>query len=372
MSCTPEKIASIDITTDDRVAAIRGSRIDFLANSVLSPGYTVKFKNDTPVKPSRAMFHDADQKLLVSNREYPNVLLSIDAETGKNLSERRLMMTSDDHIQPIDFTIPSLKFSQHKQGDVLNLMCIHNNQFFNLNWDLRENKPKQLISLEDKYVNKSSNFMGIATSSTGQIAVGDDNGTIRLFNSPSKLPPGKFYRRAKNNLSQLADPIRHVDVSSDGKWVIWTTKTYLAIVYTEFESEKGGGTLSGFDKPMGAKKPQALILRVDPDELKKHDIKELDLKNGQFDNGPHLDADTNKTIIEEEIVASTGNYILRWKFRPIKLEYHKPRERPILIKPKFYRCKEKIVDKQFKYNTKGVVTAFDYELSDLKLDPDEQ
>lgn len=76
----------------------------------------------------------------------------------------------------------------------------------------------------------------------GGLAIGSLNGEIRLYKEVGQ--------NAKTLLPGLGDPIRAIDMSIDGKWVIATTQTYLLLVPTMCDNGK-----TGFEHRMGKEKP---------------------------------------------------------------------------------------------------------------------
>jgi hypothetical protein len=65
----------------------------------------------------------------------------------------------------------------------------------------------------------------------------------------------------------------------DRKWVVWTTPTFLAIVHFndsgEWDTRK-------------QEKPRAMLLKINPEHLKKYEIKKVDYLPAKFDAGPSL------------------------------------------------------------------------------------
>jgi len=60
--------------------------------------------------------------------------------------------------------------------------------------------------------------------------------------------------------------------------------------------------------------------------------------------------------MEEEIVTSTGPFIIRFKFRQVKMDYKRDRIQ-LNAKPIIYRQEEVIVDKTFSYKGDSIVAA---------------
>lgn len=295
-----------------------------------------------------------------------NVLVRLDTETGKNLGELELSFHAEVE-EPFDAIVPVQKFAQlQAQGELVKLVGTSRNSVFNLEWDTRTPIDQIVLGEDQKHTKQGRThaFTSIATTSKGDIVVGDNEGVVRLFQSPGEKP----LKRAKTNLNQLADRVKAVDVSSDGEWVVWTTKEYLAVVNTKFEDPKSGARVSGFHKSMGAARPDSLILRIPEDMKKKYGITEVNFEGGRFDNGPHANPESG-LIIEEDLVVSTGPFIVRWNFRKVKLEYAKARpEDNCSLPPIIYKQAGNIIDKAFEYGESRIVTALETDINELDLD----
>lgn len=86
----------------------------------------------------------------------------------------------------------------------------------------------------------------------GHIAAGGSDGHVRLFTNT-----GKGLKMAKSEIGVLSgikydllrliisDPVVGIDVSADGQWVIWSTKSYLAVANVSFTGNDGS-THTGF------------------------------------------------------------------------------------------------------------------------------
>jgi hypothetical protein len=115
---------------------------------------------------------------------------------------------------------------------------------------------------------------------------------------------------------------------------------------------------------MPAKQKQVLVLRIPPEDLEHFKIKNLSLSSARFDNSSYQG---DEDIIEEEIVTSTGHFIIRFKFRKVKLDYKKNR-RQERAKPIIYKQEEDIVDKTFSYKGDCIVAALCHDLKKIELD----
>lgn len=297
-----------------------------------------------------------------------NVLVRMDTETGKNLGELELSFHAEIE-EPFDSIMPVQKFAQlQSQNEMVRLVGTSRNSVFNLEWDTRTPMDQIVLGDDQRHTKQGRThaFTSIATTRNGEMVVGDNEGVVRLFSSPAGN--GGAIKRAKTNLNQLADRVRAVDVSADGEWVIWTTKEYLAVVNTKFVDPKTGERASGFAKSMGTSRPDSLILRIPEDLKKKHGITEVNFEGGRFDNGPHSDPGSG-LIIEEDLVVSTGPFIVRWNFRKVKIEYAKARpEDNCKLPPLIYKQAGNIVDKVFEYGQSKIVTALETDINELDLD----
>ncbi len=124
-------------------------------------------------------------------------------------------------------------------------------------------------------------------SMSGQLAVADKEGIVHLFSNPSD-----GVVRAKTNLDQFSGlgEIVGVDVSGDGKWVLWTTRDRILLANVEFRDSKSNQLTSGFSKPMGEAKSDILELRLLPDEMAQLGLKpeQINFVPAKFDNGAFL------------------------------------------------------------------------------------
>lgn len=76
----------------------------------------------------------------------------------------------------------------------------------------------------------------MATSGDGFVAVGSDDGKLRLYSN-------KSLKKAQTAIPSLGAAITAVDVTYDGRWVVATTPDYLLVVNTIFTTtgERGDG-----------------------------------------------------------------------------------------------------------------------------------
>ena len=197
----------------------------------------------------KIMLHDQDRSLVLMNPNNHQSLFQMDLETGKMVSEWRL---HDDitvnQITPVD------KFAQMTPEQTL--LGTSHNALFRI--DPRLSGDKIVIDDMKQYMTKNK-FSSIVTTETGKIAVGSEKGDIRLFDKLGKI--------AKTTLPALGDPIRGIDVTKDGRYLVATTKTYLLLIDTHIGVGPNIGK-SGFDKSFPANsKPIPRRLQLRPEHV---------------------------------------------------------------------------------------------------------
>jgi hypothetical protein len=107
-------------------------------------------------------------------------------------------------------------------------------------FDPRINKKEK--AAQSKIYKTNPEFNQVATTLDGGLAIGSLSGEIRLYKEVGQ--------NAKTLLPGLGDPIRGIDMSIDGTWVIATTQTYLLLIPTICQNGK-----TGFEHRMGKEKP---------------------------------------------------------------------------------------------------------------------
>lgn len=77
-----------------------------------------------------------------------------------------------------------------------------------------------------------TNFNVLTTTTEGGFAIGGTDGKIRLYKKGAK--------DANTILPGLSDPILHLEVTKDSRWILATTKTYLLLIPTSLINGKTG------------------------------------------------------------------------------------------------------------------------------------
>jgi hypothetical protein len=287
-----------------------------------------------------------------------SVLCRFDTESGKNIGQMNVKLFHSDVEAPIDTVVPLKKFSHFESNNDLSLAAICGNTLSKINWDSRVPVVKDYVLDQPQSLTKAGSrgfkFSAITTTKEGHIAVGAVDGSIRLYSG------GNILKRAKTELTQLADPLIGLDVSANGEWIIGTTLQYIIVFKTTWSDHHGEHC--AFKRSMPVREKQVMVLRIPKEDLEKHKIKKLKLTAARFDSTPFHGDD----IIEEEIITSTGPFIVRFKFRKVKMDYKKDR-RQVNSKPIIYKQEEIIVDKTFSYKGDCIVAALTHDLKKIDL-----
>ena len=205
----------------------------------------------------QVMLHEQDTKMVLMNPDMHHSLFSMDIEYGKIVEEWKV----HDDIT-VDHIAPTSKFAP-TTGERTLVGTSHNTLF---RIDPRLGGRGGNTMAESKQYTSKNKFSGVTTTGTGKLAVASEKGDIRLFDTVGKI--------AKTALPAMGDPILGIDVTSDGRWVIATCKTYLLLIDTLIGEGRYAGSL-GFDRafPADAKpQPRRLQLRGEHAAYMGHDI----------------------------------------------------------------------------------------------------
>jgi hypothetical protein len=218
---------------------------------------------------------------LLLNPNRKGQVYEMDLEYGKVVQE----YNAGDAVPDIRTLGQKNKYAE-RTGEAV-VLGVNNNTVFSL--DPRQHGANKLA--EHKSYKTNNKFSTLATTSSGDVAVGADDGQIRLYNSISKV--------AKSCLPGLGDAIVGMDVTADGQFVLATTAHYLLVIPTAVE----GQAKSGFAQSITAKASAPIKLALDPSDMVQYGIKELNFTPAKFNTGDKQ---------EQFISTSTGPYIITW------------------------------------------------------------
>ncbi|KAL0949495.1 hypothetical protein HGRIS_009549 [Hohenbuehelia grisea] len=280
----------------NRSFVVRGSSIGVFKHEVDSVKYGGTISNITDTKgnsfkPKHVMLHEQDSKMVMMNADDPNSLYCMDVEVGKVVEEWKV----HENVA-VSNIAPESRFAQTKPEKTF--VGVSHNSLFRI--DPRVSGTKLVESQFKQYSGKLG-FSGVTTTDSGKLAVANNKGEIRLFDSIGK--------NAKTALPPLGDPIIGIDVTADGRWIVATTKTYLLLVDTLIGEGKYSGSL-GFDRsfPAASKPmPRRLLLRSEHVAYMNNDVS---FTPARFNMGEGQE--------ENAIVTSTGEFVVAWDFAKVK------------------------------------------------------
>ncbi|KAJ2687685.1 Vacuolar import and degradation protein 27 [Coemansia spiralis] len=280
----------------DRSFVVRGSRIGVFRhgeNDGIEFDTTISRIDDThgtEFTPSSVMLHEQDSSMVLQNRDRPHELYRMDLEYGKVVEEWKV----HEDIPTVSIA-PNTKYSQ-MTGDKT-LVGLSHNMLYRI--DPRVGGDNMVVQNELQSYTTKSHFTAAATTESGAIAVGSGKGEIRLFD--------RLGVRAKTTLPALGEAILGIDVTSDGRYVVATCKTYLLLIDTKLPSDPAGKT--GFQKSfLQAQKPAPRRLQLRPEHV-VYMSAPISFTPAKFNQSP----DGNHS--EKTIVTSTGPFVITWNLR---------------------------------------------------------
>jgi hypothetical protein len=246
-------------------------------------------KLDTLVAPSAVMMHEADSKcLLLDPSSGRDKVFELDLERGKVVSE----WTPGTGINKL---LPVSKEAQKTGNKVF--MGMNERSIFAMDPRMKPSQHTGNRVYAFTYATNVKLSSG-ATDSAGHIVAGNRLGQLRLFDGETNKE-GEL-KRAKTLLSNLTgdQPITHVEVTSNGEWILATCPNYLVLVRT-VNDEK----ISGFAKSISADTNEPIILSLSPKDISEYKLKSIQFTHAKFDG--------------DLIVTSTGSLAILWNFRSI-------------------------------------------------------
>jgi VID27 C-terminal WD40-like domain len=288
----------------ERSFVARGSAIGVFDHT---PERTVEYRTTIDVadgkrtfSPHQMLSTDDDRKMMLLDRTQPKCLFRMDMERGEMVDVRP---TGENEVHMLT---PLSKFGQRDGEQVV--MGLNQKGAFLLDPRL---PGSPVVEMRTRYYGASSNPMitCAATTADGHVVTGSKTGEVRMFNAKTFAQdirdPLDRKLRAKTTLVGLGDPILGVDVTADGTWVLVTCKNYLYVLPSKQEGHSGLGH-NAFERSIGGRDiaPRKLTLSL------KH-VREV---GGEVSFTP---AKFNTT--GSYIVTSTGNWLIRWNFRQVKM-----------------------------------------------------
>lgn len=190
----------------------------------------------------------------------------------------------------LDLTHSSKYGQMSKQCDMIG---INSSDIFAL--DGRVNRPNKVVN--EKSYKSSPKFTCVATPGFEAIATGSENGDIRLYSEVGK--------NAKTLIPCFGDPIRALDATKDGKYILATCDKYIMLVNVVGEHNENGFTVC---LKRAKRKPKTL--KISPFDIVRYGLKDDSYTPARFN--------LSNTSSETTITTSLGPYIIIWNFEDVK------------------------------------------------------
>lgn len=280
-------------------------------DAVFQTALNVTAGNDkTSFTPARMILHDQDSSLLLvhpnqEDERFRGAIYRMDLNRGEVVDEWR----PKESIVPVREFVPMTKYGQQRGEKTF--AVLNSNSIFGM--DPRVKGRDMIIGDIAELSSRSKpDFRCGSTSDSGQLAVGNRKGEIRLYSGipgVAKLQgKGANPKSAKTLLPGFGDPIKGIDVSADGLWVLATCSAYLLVIPTTLPDDEGK---TGFTVRMGQKKPPPRRLQLRPEDVANVCVggKTMDFSPARFNTG--CDG-------EVWLVTSTNEFLITWNFRRVK------------------------------------------------------
>lgn len=322
---------------NDRAFVVRGNRIGVFKTSNSADGqpgleFSTTINNVSTPKgkafnPRKAMLHDSDTAMVLMDPKNEHSVYKMDLEYGKIVEEWGV----HEDVQ-VSNVLPSAKFAQMTSEQTL--VGTSHNAVYRI--DPRVSGQKLVDGQFKQYATKSD-FSSAATDASGRLVVASNKGDLRLFDQIGK--------NAKTALPALGDPITGVDVTSDGRYVLATCKTYLLLIDTLIGDGRWAGSL-GFDKSFPANsKPIPRRLQLKPHHV-AYMGQAVEFTPARFDVGEND---------ETSIVTSSGQFVIAWSFESVK----RGKTHDYQIR----RYADTVVQDEYGYNSRNIVVALPHDVA---------
>ena len=308
-----EDVLDMKMGALDNSFLVRGNAVDVFRNQAggalrdANVRVSLKDADGAFITPTKGILADAEQSMLL-----------LSPETGRRDKiyqmdlERECVVSAwgcnkDGVDVPMTDIVTDSKSSQMEAGRGT-FLGLDDNRL--VRWDMRMEGgiAQTLASPTLGYADghdfaRGTKFRCMATTGDGCIAVGSEDGKIRLYSD-------KSMRQAKTSFPGLGAPITAIDVTHDGKWILATTDTCLVLLHTCVRDAKSGDLTTGFKTRAGERIPAPRLLKLKPEDAAK--AKGAPLVKGKFTWV------TEQGKQERWIVASCGTYSILFNFRRVK------------------------------------------------------
>ena len=258
-------------------------------NKLIKKQSFLPFDEKENIQISGAKMFAGDNQMLFRDATNKDSLWQFDLNKESVIQEWKC---GENGAELLDFT-HATKFGQlDPQCDILG---INKNKIFAM--DGRVNRKNKIV--EDKVYGSGSskNFTCIATPGFNALATGSEDGNIRLYSDLTK--------NAKTLIPCFGDPIRSLDITKSGDYILATCDKYIMLINTRGDNNENAFT---FCLKRARKKPKTL--KLSPVDIVKYGLEDDCYTPAKFN--------VSKLNNETRITSSLGQYIIMWNFDDVK------------------------------------------------------
>lgn len=327
---------------NNRSYVVRGDKIGVFKTDEDGLDFVTAIRNVSDLKgkridPQNPMLYMEDRALIMRDGKDENKIFKMDLERGKVIEE---WSTSEKNV--VQFG-PAKKFDQLIPEQTV--LGISKKGLFKI--DPRINASDKVVQDQSKEYATNCKFSSFGTTENGYIAVGSENGDVRLYD--------RLGIRAKTAIPSLGQPIRHICISANGKWLLCTCDSSLLLMDLTVKTGKNSGNIS-FLKPFPANENvKTYILKIRPEHasyIATSTKKAIKFTKAYFNTGLGKE--------EQTIVTSTGPFAVSWSLKKVL----KGDTKPYLMK----RYDADVIEDNFEFGTdRKVIVALKDDVSISKI-----
>lgn len=317
---------------NDRSYVVRDNKIGVFKTDIDGMDFVGAIKNISDlqgkrINPDDPMLYLEDRNLILRDERDKNKLFKMDLERGKVVEE---WGTGEKDV--VQYS-PTKKFDQLTAEQTV--LGVSPRGVFKI--DPRINTKNKVVQDESKDYVTNTKFSSLDTTEDGYIAVGSEKGDVRLYD--------RLGIRAKTAIPSLGQPIRHVTVSANGRWLLCTCDSSLLLMDLTVKTGKYAGNL-GFKKSFPSNENiKTYVLNISPEHasyISTSTKKPIKFSKAYFNTGINQE--------EQTIVTSSGPFAISWSLKKI-LKYQK---KPYTMR----RYDSNIIEDNFQFGTdRNVILA---------------
>lgn len=233
--------------------------------------------------PSGALLQNEDSQIMFLNKAKGNIVYNLDLNRGQIVEEFTIGK------MPLHALCHPSKFSQLTNSGLF--LGVTDKSLYTID-------PRVPEKIVQDYTYSTNIYLScMATTAQGHIAVGSEKGDIRLYKEIGKKSTTVF--------PGLGHPIRSIDSTKDGEWLLATTDNYLMVIQTKLDGELA------YTKALSRKRKAPRKLQLGPEDIAKYQILNVKFSEAKFNVGENTE--------ESAIITSTGNLMVIWNFASVKI-----------------------------------------------------